>query len=289
MSTDTRGIEQAPASDGAAPITGPTVWSAADVEDPRQWSLAYQAGESDRLAATAMRMLREQRGFAVITGFPVGDAGAAPDRLLAFGRSLGTPLAQNRDGALLDLVRDEGSGTPRGAKTSRELVYHTDFATTIPDVFCLLAVRSAREGGESLLVSAHTVYNELLRTAPEHLARLREEYCFDRSGDVLPGDGPVLRAPVFATAGGRVAMLYNRARIHRGHRVAGQPLQRADLAALDALDAILDDPRHALTFTLQPGDLLAVDNQAVLHNRTAFVDHTDPERRRLLVRLWLRI
>lgn len=283
MNTSTRDSEQTVTSDRLDPIAGSTVWGAADLSDARQWTHPYE----DVDAAALRRMLGAQ-GFAVFSGFPVENDERASEQLLAFGRSLGAPLAQNRSGDLLDLVRDEGSGTPRGAKTSRELVFHTDFATTIPDTFCLLAVRAAMTGGESLLVSGHTAYNELLRTRPDHLARLCRDYCFDRSGDTLPGDAPVFRAPVFATAGSGVTMLYNRARIHRGHRAAGEPLARADLAALDALDAILADPAHTLTFTLRPGDLMAVDNRVVLHNRKAFVDHPEPQRRRLLIRLWLR-
>jgi hypothetical protein len=34
--------------------------------------------------------------------------------------------------------------------------------------------------------------------------------------------------------------------------------------------------------------MLFVNNRWLLHNRTAFADHPEPERRRHLVRLWLR-
>ena len=35
------------------------------------------------------------------------------------------------------------------------------------------------------------------------------------------------------------------------------------------------------------GDMYFLNNRWLLHNRTAFVDHPEPERRRHLVRLWL--
>lgn len=38
---------------------------------------------------------------------------------------------------------------------------------------------------------------------------------------------------------------------------------------------------------LQPGDMQFVHNHALLHDRTAFVDWPEPERRRHLLRLWL--
>ena len=38
---------------------------------------------------------------------------------------------------------------------------------------------------------------------------------------------------------------------------------------------------------LKPGDMYFINNRWILHNRTAFVDHPELERRRHLVRLWL--
>ena len=39
---------------------------------------------------------------------------------------------------------------------------------------------------------------------------------------------------------------------------------------------------------MQPGQIQYVNNRAIGHSRTAFVDHADPGLRRYLVRLWLR-
>jgi alpha-ketoglutarate-dependent taurine dioxygenase len=41
-------------------------------------------------------------------------------------------------------------------------------------------------------------------------------------------------------------------------------------------------------FDLEAGQIQIVDNRALGHSRTAFGDHPEPERRRHLVRLWLR-
>jgi hypothetical protein len=38
---------------------------------------------------------------------------------------------------------------------------------------------------------------------------------------------------------------------------------------------------------LQPGDVQLVHNHTILHDRTAFEDHPEPERKRHLLRLWL--
>ena len=37
----------------------------------------------------------------------------------------------------------------------------------------------------------------------------------------------------------------------------------------------------------QPGDIQWLNNHVILHSRTAYEDHPEPERKRLLLRLWL--
>ena len=57
---------------------------------------------------------------------------------------------------------------------------------------------------------------------------------------------------------------------------------------LDLLDACLAQPELRVDFLLKPGEMLFVNNRWILHNRTAFEDHAEPEQKRHLVRLWLR-
>jgi alpha-ketoglutarate-dependent taurine dioxygenase len=46
----------------------------------------------------------------------------------------------------------------------------------------------------------------------------------------------------------------------------------------------LGDERFVLSFTLQRGEMLWVNNRTIAHNRTAFAD--DPQAPRTLVRMW---
>ncbi len=62
----------------------------------------------------------------------------------------------------------------------------------------------------------------------------------------------------------------------------------ADAAALDALEGILNEPTMWKDFIFEPGQIQFLDNRRCGHKRTAFVDHHAPERKRRLVRLWLR-
>ncbi len=81
---------------------------------------------------------------------------------------------------------------------------------------------------------------------------------------------------------------YLRYWIESGHEKIGQPLSDAQRKALDVLDDVANDPALRAEFALEPGDLFFINNRWILHNRTAFEDHAEPEQRRHLVRLWLR-
>jgi len=64
-------------------------------------------------------------------------------------------------------------------------------------------------------------------------------------------------------------------------------LTAEDYAALDAFDALAEDATLRLDMAFQPGDMQFVHNHTVLHDRTAFEDWPEPERKRHLLRLWL--
>jgi alpha-ketoglutarate-dependent taurine dioxygenase len=53
------------------------------------------------------------------------------------------------------------------------------------------------------------------------------------------------------------------------------------------LDQLNSDPRFSVTMDLRPGDMQFLNNHIILHSRTAYEDHPEPERRRDLIRLWL--
>ncbi|MDP7393370.1 MAG: TauD/TfdA family dioxygenase, partial [Alphaproteobacteria bacterium] len=53
-------------------------------------------------------------------------------------------------------------------------------------------------------------------------------------------------------------------------------------------EAILRDPAMVKEFFFEPGQIQIVDNRRCGHRRTGFVDWPEPDRRRHLVRLWLR-
>jgi redox-sensitive bicupin YhaK (pirin superfamily) len=51
----------------------------------------------------------------------------------------------------------------------------------------------------------------------------------------------------------------------------------------------MPDPKYCFSMWLERGDLQLLNNYVILHSRTNFEDHEEPERRRHLLRLWLAI
>jgi alpha-ketoglutarate-dependent taurine dioxygenase len=144
-------------------------------------------------------------------------------------------------------------------------------------------------GGATVLASGVTVHDEIRRRAPHLLAPLYRGYQYHRLGEESETEAAVTehRVPVFSNRSGQVSCRYLRSGIAGGHAAIGMPLTEEDIAAMDLFDAISTAPENRLAFFLERGEMIVVNNYTVMHARTRFVNHPEPERRRQLVRLWL--
>jgi alpha-ketoglutarate-dependent taurine dioxygenase len=239
--------------------------------------------------------LENGRGFAVIEG-PTRDRYSSQEMSVCYwlvGQLLGRPIEQNVQGTLLYDVRDTGQDVRYGARfsvTNAESSFHTDnsFGDGIADYVGLLCIQPSKSGGLSQVVSGYSVHNELLAHHRDMLEILYQPLHIDRRGGVRPGEGPTVQRPVLSWVDGGLIYRYLRYWIESGHDKIGQPLNPAQRRALDALDEVANDPALRAEFALKQGDMFFINNRWILHNRTAFEDHNHEERRRHLVRLWLR-
>lgn len=240
----------------------------------------------------ALDALSSGRGFAIVERAPceVEDATAM---YWTVGNFLGSPMAQNIEGTLLYDVRDTGMDVAQGARfsvTNAESTFHNDnaFGKPLPDVVGLLCLRTAVSGGQSQLISGYALHNELLENHADVLEILYRQFHFDRRGQFEAGESPTSEFPVFQWRGGELTLRYLYYYIQVGHERAGKSLTADQRRALDAVEALLHREDFRVEFNLQPGQMLFTNNRWILHNRTAFEDDPDPERRRHYVRLWLR-
>ena len=241
------------------------------------------------------RELESGRGFVILDRLPV-ERMPQRDAIAVYwllGQLLGEPVTQNVQGTLLYDVRDTGQDLASGARfsvTNYESSFHTDnsFGDSIVDYVGLLCLREAMSGGISQNVSGHAVLRILRDEHADVLETLRQPFHVDRRGGTSAGESPTALRPVVEEANGGLLLRYLRHWIEVGHEKAQQPLTAEQRRALDTLDGVAARDELRVEFGLLPGQIYFINNRWILHNRTAFTDHSEPERKRHLVRLWLR-
>lgn len=240
--------------------------------------------------ATILDEVLEGRGFVLLRGLPVREWGPRKSALAFLGLGLhwGNLRAQNKHGHLLGHVKDMGlsSRDPqvRIYQTSERQNYHTDSC----DVVGLLCLQPAKSGGNSSLVSSTTVFNEMRRRRPDLARVLFEPIETDRRGEVPQGQKAYFSIPVFNWHENRLSTIYHRSYIESARRFADvPPLTGQQVEALDLFESLANDPALCFQMEFQAGDMQLVHNHTMLHDRTAFEDWPEPERKRHLLRLWL--
>ena len=247
------------------------------------------------LMAQARQILERGVGYVLIDRLPLDeytvDEAKALYWLLA--QLLARPVAQSWDGKMIYDVRDLGRPPGNGVRpdvTNAEQSFHTDNSYNLcpPEYVALLCLQPAMEGGVSSIVSFCTAHNAMLEQHPGLLRRLYAPFLFDRQREHAPGDAMVLRHPLFEYDGVKLTGRLSRFQVRNGHALAAIPLDAEGDAALEALDSIMKTPRFNREFFFERGQIQIIDNRRLGHRRTGFRDFPDAERKRHLVRLWLR-
>ena len=240
---------------------------------------------------TAVDETQEGRGFQLLRGRPAERGGVEASRSFFWGLGLhlGVPRQQGRASQMMSDVRDAGgtyrSTQGRGYNTRSALDFHADGS----DLVGLMCLRTAVSGGESLIASSVTAHNVMLAERPDLLALLYEPLVFSRQGEHAPEEPPWYAAAILGVRDGRFACRHVRNHVKSAQLSFPEVprLTDAQLEALDLFDAILARPDVCFRMHFEPGDVQLINNHVVLHSRTDYVDHDEPERKRHLLRLWL--
>lgn len=304
-------------------FTGASAWVSADLAgDDDAWLKTLSAGEIAELESAAKHYLSSGKdigeisaseflipefskhlqklkvkllkgnGLEVIRGLPVTEYSQeiAACIFCGIGAHLGSARSQNAKGHILGHVRDTGVSVSdpntRIYQTSARQSFHTDSA----DVVGLLCLKKAQSGGESMLVSALSIYNRFKAQRPDLLPLLFGPVATDRRGEVPEGQQPFMTIPVFSWYDDSLTVFYQRQYINSAERFDDAPrLSDEQIEALDLFDSLANDPSLHFSMQLEPGDMQFVYNHSQLHDRTAFIDWPDQAERRHLLRLWLSI
>jgi hypothetical protein len=300
-------------------VEGPSAWFGAELaRHPEQWIYTLSPAEIAEIEAAVTTArgrdlatltgadfslpalgpvldgMREDvlngRGFVLIRGLPVERRPIADSALAywAIGTRFGNPRSQNAMGHLLGHVTDLGLATSdpnvRTYQTTERQHFHTDSC----DIVGLLCLKTAKSGGLSSIVSSMAIHNEMARRRPDLLARLFRPFATDRRGEVPVGEKPYFDTPVYTDYQGHLSAIYSGTYIRSAQRFAEVPrFTQEDIAALEMFDDLANDEELPLDMELRPGDMQFLHNHTCLHDRTAFVDWPEPERKRHLLRLWL--
>lgn len=302
------------------PVGGPGAWFGPDLVGAHNW--AYVLSEAERGEFTAamrhalarhddiariakgdfplpclghrLDELRREvvhgRGFALLRNFPVEGLAFKEIACMYWGLGLhlGSARSQNVRGHMLghvvDITDTYTDPNNRGYLTARHLKYHSDSA----DMVALLCLHRAMEGGLSSIVSSYTIHDEMWRRRPDLAEILYGPVARGRRNEIPEGKGPWYELPVFNYCQGRLAVSFLRQFIDDSQDIESAPRHsKALVEALDMLEELANDPALYLSMDFRPGDIQLLHNHQILHNRTAYTDWPEAERKRYLLRLWL--
>jgi len=234
-------------------------------------------------------------GFAVLDGLCIDDFSINEIKSIYWilGRLLSPPVATKWDGTMLYDVTDTGeeySYGVRGAATNVELTYHNDnsYGIAVPDYVSLMCLHPAQSGGLTSLCSLHTVHNNLLRTKPEIIDRLYDNFIFDRQAEHHPNTLKTRKGPVFEWGGSELHCRVASSLIFKGYEIAGEVFDEIGKKALQTMDNLMKNDRLSINFSMQRGQIQYLNNRCLAHHRTAFTDSSIQEQKRHLLRMWYR-
>lgn len=234
-------------------------------------------------------------GFCVADRLPVDDypIDTLVEIYWILSQLIGRPVAQKRNGQMIYDVRDTSrnySYGVRGSWTNVELNFHTDnaFGQCPPEYVSLFCKQPAKAGGVSRFCSLYAIHQLLEKNYPDELNKLYQPMLFDRQKEHLEGEPVVTLAPFFSWRGDKLRARANPSLVRKGYEVAEVEMEKELAAALAAVDEVSSAPELWYEASLEKGQIQYLNNAEVGHYRSEFFDHTEPDRKRHLYRLWHR-
>ncbi|WP_181780815.1 TauD/TfdA family dioxygenase [Pseudonocardia pini] len=305
-----------------APVTGPAAWRGDELSGTDSWIHHLTPEEVAELEEVGGRFLDDDpdlrsvvpedyplpvcaehlrltgqeldrgRGFLLVRGLRTTHYSDALSAAIFFlmGLHLGEPMRQNELGDLLDHIMatsDKTLADPEalGSRVRDKLNFHSDSS----DIVALMCLRPSREGGASTLVSGATLYNEVLARRPDLAPLLFEPFHHDWYKQDHDAPQRYYTSPICSWVDGVFSIYGGTRMIFSAQDYPEVPrLTEAQVELLHLLDTIAREPGVALDMDFRPGDVQWLLNYAALHSRTAFLDFPELQRRRHLLRLWLR-
>ncbi|MBI2508158.1 TauD/TfdA family dioxygenase [Candidatus Woesearchaeota archaeon] len=178
---------------------------------------------------------------------------------------------------------------------------HTDGPQIIddPDYLCLRCVNDAWVGGENILVTGESIYNNLLENASDLIGVLSDNFYFHCRGVKNAEGREYFQAPILSMDKEGIRLRFLDHYIREGHKFARTPLTYKQEKAIQYINSLFEQSDLQFRARLEPGQQVVFANKRMLHARTEFVDlnpaneHYDPSQldniktaNRLMDRTW---
>lgn len=304
---------------GSEPVVAAGDWKSGDMSDSQRWIHHFSETELVEIDAALAAVVDKEVAEIEPGDFPLREFGAELEKIgkdLQFGRGfvlirglpmdrytddevakifwgigthLGHAVPQNKAGDLLGHIHDQGVGTGdptvRGYQTRELLPFHSD----VSDIVGLVCLRNAKSGGLSSVVSSLAVHNIMLEERPDLLKLLYGQYYVDHRGEEPEGAAPYYPVRPFSWTGGHLNAYLSHRYIMSAHERFPEltALTPEQIEAFEMVQDIAYRDGVALHMEFQPGDMQFLNNYTTLHSRTSYEDHSEPDMRRYLLRLWL--
>ncbi|KAI1138427.1 Clavaminate synthase-like protein [Hypoxylon sp. FL0543] len=194
---------------------------------------------------------------------------------------------QNSKGDMLSHVTESKSWTVpqdrrHGIHTNSSLPFHTDMGC---EILAMQVRDRAEAGGYTCVAPMAVIYNDLMQSNPWVLHALaRDNWPIQTSSR---NDTPFVLCPLLEYQADRLVISMDPARIGPHPRARNGSIPQLTLEQQEALAELQRVARkHQVRLETQPGDIVFINNLALLHARESYQDSDSSSRH--LVRLWLR-
>ncbi|KAK6337271.1 hypothetical protein TWF730_002677 [Orbilia blumenaviensis] len=227
-------------------------------------------------------------GFVLLRGFNPEEFTEEENIIIASGVSAyvgGKFGRQSPTGSMIThLTTLKGIKTRAGYYSNQSQTFHNDYVCDIVSIYCLSPPAS---GGQVRLASASKTYQDIVETRPDIIPVLAASNWVHQTARQNP---LYIRRPLlYQTDEKRPFFCFSRSALleeFRTHRLEGlglPPLTRTQREALEIVEMTAD--KNSIEIDLQSGDLLFINNLAVLHGRREFQDNEITKRH--MLRLWV--
>jgi len=255
----------------------------------------FEIPELRQIFSKAKKILDQGCGFCVIERMPMEEIRI--EELVGcywiLSQLIGRTVAQKWDGTMIYDVTDTGQSFSygvRGSYTNVELFFHNDnaFGISLPEYVGLFCKNPALKGGTSRFCSIYSVHNRMLENHPRQLERLYRPMLFDRQKEHADGVAKMTWAPFFCWDGDQLNARVNISLVHKGYKLAKKEMDDELKDALESLAKVFISPDLWIEDPLERGQLQFLNNLELVHFRSHFKDHENPECKRHLYRTWHR-